>query len=360
MFSISNRKGRSLVQTQKVLSLIFVWFIAFTSQASEIETLGFGIIENNNIPKAREAALLDAKRVAAEQLLGSFISARTTTNNFMLASEQIYATTRGKLDRYEIIDEGKLDAQTYQVKIKAFIDAEDAAQEALNLIKRNDWSKKPRIKLITQDSGTDLAKQAESAFLSALSANLRRENFVVLNENSELGSSFELELQVNATNKNGEYQGIKISNTDLSISGSLLNSSTGEQVTSVSFSDNKAGSVGKAVNAMTTKIAQRVAQKVNMATTSAWLSELKLPILLNVEGASSRQVEKIQLNLKNAVIGLTGLSVESQNDDDYRYSASYFGWPEQLYDQLSQLAQNDDINFKVVNFNESKITLTVK
>lgn len=329
--------------------------------AGQVDVSGFGFIKDGDIAKARQAAIDDAKRLAVEQLLGSYISARTETKNFMLASEKIYATTKGRLDRFDILKESKQDAQTYQVRIRAYTDSKAVATEAYKLLQKNKWTKKPRIKIfIVASSSDNIGAQAMSAVRANISEGLSKEGFVVLNESSSLGASFHLKLSVAATANETEFQGMSISTTQLSIAGSLLNGATQDQVTSVSFADKQAGDAAQSIAKMAAKLSKRAILKINMETKFAWLSSINNPVLIQVNAASGEQVEAIETDLQHAVTGLSGISTENKTQQSTLLSASYVGWPEQLFDQLNQLSKRSDIRFNVQSFDQSKLVLSVK
>lgn len=342
--------------------LVFCLLLAYNlAQAGQVEATGLGLITQDDVSKARQAAIEDAKRLAVEQLLGSYISARTETKNFMLASEKIYATTKGRLDRFDILEESKLDSATYQVKIRAYTDSNAIAKEAVKLIQQNKWSKKPRIKIMVDLAQQDtISVQARSAVLANLSQSLSNEGFVVLDEKSPLGASFALVLQINASATKSEFQGMNISTNEMTVSGSLLNAATLSQITSVSFADKLAGGASASFTKMAEKLSKRVVLKVNMQTKFAWLSKLEMPIMIHIRGADTNQISVLENELQNAVVGLDALRTETKQQDDYMFSASYLGWPEQLYEQLSQLSKRPDITFTVVGFEQATLTLSMK
>lgn len=349
------------VHIKKSIILLFCLIAHFCSLAGQVDVTGLGLIKQGDLGKARQAAIEDAKRLAIQQMLGSYISARTETKNFMLASEQIYATTKGRLDRFDILEEFKVDESTYQVKIRAYTDSNAVAADAIKIIQQNKWNKKARIKLKinpTMQDSTHL--QASSAVKANLAEHLSKEGFVVLSENSLLGASFDLSLNVGASATQSEFQGMSINTNHVSVSGSLLNGATQAQITSVSFSDRLAGESGDSINKLATKISKRIVLKVNIQTKFAWLNKLENPVLLVIDQASPEQITLIQNNLQQAVIGLSGLSTESKNQQKYLLSASYLGWPEQLFDQLNQLSKRSDIAFNVVGFDQSTLTLSIK
>jgi len=328
--------------------------------AAQTEVTGFGFIKDGDIAKARQAAIDDAKRLAVEQLLGSYISARTETKNFMLASEKIYATTKGRLDRFEILSE-KQEEQTYQVSILAHTDSKQAATETYSLLQKNKWTKKPRIKIYTSLTSTNnVSSQAASAVNANIAKELSKEGFVVLSESSNLGASFHLKLNVSADTTQSEFQGMSINTNQLSVAGSLVNGASQDHIASVSFADKKAGDAAQSITNMAQKLSKRVVLKISMETKFAWLSSLENPVLIEVTAATPEQIEAIETDLQHAVIGLSGLSTENKTQQSTLLSASYVGWPEQLFDQLNQLSKRPDIRFNVQSFDYSKLVLSVK
>lgn len=329
--------------------------------AGQVDVTGLGLISQGDLSKARQAAIDDAKRIAIEQMLGSYISARTETKNFMLASEKVYATTKGRLDKYDILEESKLDESTYQVKIRAYANSNAVAADAVKIIQQNKWNKKARIKLNVKPTiDSDIAAQAASSVRANLAEALTKEGFIVLDESSTLGASFDLSLNVSASANKSDFQGMSINTNQVSVSGSLLNGASQAQITSVSFADKLAGDSAQSINKLSAKISKRVVLKVNVQTKFAWLSKLENPILIVIEQASNEQMATIQNNLEQAVIGLSGLATETKNQQQYLLSASYLGWPEQLFDQLIQLSKRSDIAFNVVGFDQSTLTLSIK
>jgi hypothetical protein len=333
----------------------------FFIAAGQVDTIGLGFIENNDISKARQAAIEDAKRLAVEQLLGSYISARTETKNFMLASEKIYAVTKGKLDRFDVLDEGKLDSATYQVKIRAYTDTKAVAKEVTSLLSQNQWSKKPRIKLaMTTNLRNGNNQEANEMVKTNAIQKLTSAGFIVLDNDAQLGASFQLQISVTASTRSAEFQGVTLNSSQLSLSGFLLNAATQDNITAVSFTDKRAGNASADLLKMVDKLTTRLVQKVNLETRFAWLSLLEIPVLIEIMTPSAPDILMVRTNLEQAVIGLSGISTETSNQQSHLLSASYLGWPEQLYDHLTQLSTRSDIGFNVVSFEQSKLTLSIK
>ena len=70
--------------------MIFLCSSISSAMAISVEVTGFGAIVDGNLADARKNAIEDAKRLAVEQMLGSYISARTETKNFMLPRKKYF------------------------------------------------------------------------------------------------------------------------------------------------------------------------------------------------------------------------------------------------------------------------------
>ncbi len=79
---------------------------------------------------ARDQAINDALRKAVEQTLGTFVQASTIVQNSMVVEDNILAWSDGYVRSYRVINEGMVDASTFEANIEAVV-------ELANL--KNDW-----------------------------------------------------------------------------------------------------------------------------------------------------------------------------------------------------------------------------
>ena len=349
------------------LSIFILWLIVGLSSnailAREIDVKGLGAIINANVADARKNAIEDAKRVAVEQMLGSYISARTETNNFMLAAEKIYSSVKGQLDGYDILEEGKLDAETYFVKIKARIDEQASLKQANTQLIKFKWYKQPTVALVSQLSQGEHATNIHTSFTTELSKQLTKFGFTGVYGSKETTSlpSFIIRSDLTTRIVSSDYQGLKVDNNQLSISSQLLNAQTGEMLSGSSESKDAAGSNSLNIfNKLATELAYRVAQRVNLDTQVQWLSDATQSIHIKVQTGATLQQQALEDVLKNALVGLNDLRIVRQQGDNLTYMARYQGWPEQLYQQLNSISTNSEVPFKVTDFNGSEISLSAK
>ena len=340
-----------------------VGLMSTATLAREIEVKGLGAIVNANVADARKNAIEDAKRVAVEQMLGSYISARTETNNFMLASEKIYSSVKGQLDGYDIINEGNLDKDTYFVNIKARIDEQSSLKQANNQLIKFKWYKQPSIALLIQSSQGDHAANIHALFTTELSKQLSKLGFRVSHASADSATlpSFVVRSDLTTRIVSNEYQGLKVDLNQLSISSQLLNAQTGELLSGSSEAKDAAGANNLSVfNKLATELAYRVAQRINLDTQVQWLSNATQSININVLSHANMPQQFVEDTLKNAVVGLSDLRIVRQQGLNLSYVARYQGWPEQLYAQINSLSSYAEVPFKVIDFNGSEISLSAK
>lgn len=342
---------------------IILYVITQNVSAASVEVKGLGAIVAENITDARKNALEDAKRVAIEQMLGSYISARTETNNFMLASEKIYSTVKGQLDGYDILEEGKLDANTYFVKINARLNDRQATASATQQLAKFNWYKQPTISLKMSESSGDYAQNTHANFSAALLKYLKNIGFNIIDGTAQtsLKPTFIVTSNLVTNISSNEYQGIELKSNQISVATQLLDAQTGQVLSTSSESKQAAGLNSlNLLNNMVEQLAQRVSQRINLDTKILWLNNNTHTVLLNLEVQSAQQAASIESVLSEAVVGIGNLQIQSRTSNKVVYLTEYQGWSEQLYTQLNTLSLDPNIPFTVSRFNGSEISLSIK
>jgi hypothetical protein len=349
-----------------VVLLFTLLFSLAVSASKQVTVLGLGAIVDSNVSDARQQAIEDAKRVAVEQMFGSYISARTETRNFMLASEKIYSTTKGRIDRFDIIEESKFDESTYQVKLTAFIDDHSILPSVDEQLNKYNWLKKPRILLnpaaVNLMSGNANSQVLGSAFNSVLGKHLRQAGFTVLNSQSvgKINATFSLDIGLDVLIQKSDYQGLNILSNELIANAQLTAPQVGIVVSSASAAAKKAGSDSLAtLRKLSETLAQRITQRIVLDTKSAWVIDNSQAVMLSIKG-SPEQSNVIIEALQQSVVGISGISTESREQASTSLLVQYKGWSEQLFDQLQLLSQQPTIPFSIESVQGATISLTTK
>lgn len=331
--------------------------------AKTVTVNGYGAIVNGNISDARTNALEDAKRVAVEQLLGSFVSSRTETRNFMLASEQIYSTTRGKLDSYRILKEGKVDDSTFKLSIEANVNETELIADAANILGSRNWLKKPRIKILSRTATGLHAKAVQRDFIAQLTNSLKREGFTLVSpeQQNSVSASFIVNSDIAVQTNESDYQGMKIQSNQLMVSSTLTTADTSIVLSTSSEAEDAAGvNTLKVLKKLSAKMSKRIAQRISLDTKNTWLTSQAFPVVLSIDSQASETLAEIQTFLQDDLAGLSQITVENKTSNSLTLLGAYQGWPEQLFDQLSQLSKHQEIPFVVLGLQGSNITLGAK
>ena len=115
----------------------------------------------------RESALRYARRVAVEQVVGTFVDSRTLTQNFMLELETIYTKSTGFVGKVDVLSEG-FEGDVY--KIRAAIDVnQNASPEILQQVQAVMALNDPRIAVAIFKEGSTIHEEAiEAAIMEKL------------------------------------------------------------------------------------------------------------------------------------------------------------------------------------------------
>jgi len=95
------------------------------SEAQVVTASGDGSITAGDVAHAKDDAIEDALRKAVEQTLGTMIQAETLVENSQLIDDRILSKTQGYVQKYQILKEGKVGTELYQVTVQAWIKTAD-------------------------------------------------------------------------------------------------------------------------------------------------------------------------------------------------------------------------------------------
>ena len=147
---------------KKLLSFAAVLIIALivnAAEAKEVTVDGTGT--------DRDSALRDARRLAVEQVVGTFVDSRTLTKNYMVELDNVYTKSTGFVGKVNILSEGMVNGI---YKIRATIDvAENPSPEILQQVQAVMALNDPRIAVAVFKSNSTTHEEAiESAIMERL------------------------------------------------------------------------------------------------------------------------------------------------------------------------------------------------
>lgn len=119
--------GKNFFSSISLLAILCSSFGAVVAQqqmspSAEMTVIGMGTILANDVAAARDQAIDDALRKAVQQALGTQIKSETLVQNFQLVDDQILSWSAGYVKKYDILREGRTQADTYEVQMRAEVD----------------------------------------------------------------------------------------------------------------------------------------------------------------------------------------------------------------------------------------------
>lgn len=125
-------REKFLVQRTNIYFFVFLYIFLMISgcgtSKSNIKTTseegwttgeGVGSIVDNEIGKAKDDALNDAKRDAVKKVIGTLIKSKTEIDSGVFQDSELTAKSEGFIDTYNILDSKAISKYEYQVRIKA-------------------------------------------------------------------------------------------------------------------------------------------------------------------------------------------------------------------------------------------------
>jgi len=127
---LSKLKFISSVSFALILTIFLALPLLSQPATQTVMSKGVAGISSNDIGLARDQAIDDALRKAVEQTLGTFVQSSTLVQNSVLVEDNILSWSDGYVRHYQVANEGRVDAETYEVTLQAEV-------ELANL--KNDW-----------------------------------------------------------------------------------------------------------------------------------------------------------------------------------------------------------------------------
>ncbi len=159
----------------------------------------------------RESALRDARRVAVEQVVGTFVDSRTLTKNFMIELDNVYTKSSGFVGKIDVLSEG---AANGLYRVRAAIDVDqnpnpEILQKVQAVMALND----PRIAVVVLKENSSVHEERiESAIM---------ERLISLNFNHVIDPNIVAGLQ-NAQMLNDLYNGRPVSGVGSSFGADFI------------------------------------------------------------------------------------------------------------------------------------------
>ncbi len=344
-----------------VLLILFSTFVLNNSLRSdeikEVIAEGVAPIKNGDIESAKNAALLDAKRNAVDQV-GSEVISETVVSNYQLVRDRIISKVAGYVHQYKILEEGKR-GKNYYVKIRAKVSAEALKNDARMIYAQMN---KPRIMILiteVKDNKAQLSSQGENALIgffkekgfqivdaSRVKAKIERSKLRILAEGNELqaaklgyreGAEVVITGQV-IVSKPESIQGV-LYGAKSTVTLRAIDASTG-RIYAVETSEGKGvdavgeGAVRKAVEDGVRKAAEKIFWKIVKEWNNIQLNGQDIEV--TVRGVSYSSLKRLMKKIKR-IKGVKEVIKRSFDKPVAELSVKFLGDPDRLADLLDRM-----------------------
>ncbi len=298
--------------------LLVVSFFPYALHAQDrIRSVGMATIYNNAIDVARDKALDNAQRNAVEEKVGVMITSVSEVENFELKLDQILSESRGFINNYKIVTEGR-QGNTYKVTIDADVETGRLKDrmDAVQLVMAR--KSKPRLMFILNgrekqhaiaeasmtryflSQGFKMvdasAKPKATPSFSTLASDARALSSIA----QKYGAEIVILVHVEDTAKSFKMGDIEVKSHEVTISSKVLNGDTGEIITTANRTEK--GEFKTAIEEASIKAAKQMREEI----LERWSSELTntATIKLHISGLLHADLSALKEKLREQVKGL--------------------------------------------------------
>lgn len=359
-----------------IFSIIFCISLSNAeNEKQRVMAVGMAAIHNNLIDIARDKAVDNALRTAVEKVVGVMVTGSTEVENFQLKLDRILSESRGFIDHYKIISE-KRDGDNYEVNIEAEV-VTGRVQDRMKAVELVMTRKsKPRLMIIVGEQAPKdaIAEAAMSKYLLAQGFKLVDASTIKKSRSdinltstsgnekvlSSLAQRYGAEIvivgAVDAASNSFSVSGIEMYTNKVNVSLKVINSDTGDIITTDSESLSAPGAKGD-IKKITENAVEKLIKKIVEGTLERWSSELTntITVKLIVAGLNDYQdLLSLKDHLPLAVKGFKTLYQRSYQRGEADLDMEIKGDIQGLADDLAALVLNGK-KLKIVELTPNKI-----
>ncbi len=274
-----------------IISNLFT-FLAAAEEKQKVRAVGMSAIHDNLIDIARDKAIDNALRSSVEKTVGVMVTGSTEVEDFQLKLDRILSESKGFVDNYKILSEKK-DGNNYEVIIEAEVSTgrlQDGIKAADLVVARKS---KPRLMVVFNEQAQKdaIAEATMSKFLLSrgfklVDAQTVKKNRADLNISliagaekalssfaQRQGAEIVIAGAVETSSNSFTVSGIEMFTNKVNISVKVINSDTGDVITTRNESRSAPGPKGE-IRAITEEAVEKLTGKILEETLERWSSEL--------------------------------------------------------------------------------------
>jgi len=325
-----------------LLCLVLLFCLSPTAlKAGNLVTAkGFSFFETGREMIAREKALDEAKRTALEQAIGTSVESRTAVENFQVVSDQILTHTSGYFKSVKIIEEKKTDLGTYEVTIEAEIEYSALVDDLDRLQKIVSWQKNPRVSLVIEPDLDKTYLPTAQKIAGLLTTKLMESGLKVFkfsqDNKSQMGLLVGLSLEVSTTQS--EYQGVKISLNEVSLSTNIYRPGTEEIVATADAvkslpGENKLQVIDKGARLCVDAVWDKLRRELIRTWETELYNERDIDLIITSMPNMAKAQDVVAI-LESDVSGMINAGLVNFKGQKALYALKYRGWPQQFLNEI--------------------------
>jgi hypothetical protein len=366
---------RRLLFSIVAVGMILTFFFPVAHAQDKVRTVGMATIYDNAVDIARDKAIENAQRNAVEEKVGVMITSVTEVENFQIKMDQILSESKGFINSYEIISEGK-SGNNYKVQIEADVGTGRLKDRmaAIDLIMAR--KSKPRLIMIFSEKAQKdaIAEAAMSRYFLSYGFKLVDADSVrkgkaragintpdsdpkeVARIAQNYGAEVVILCKVEVVTKSYKMSDVKMGDIEVTsnvvtVSGKVMNGDTGELI--ATDSKTRKGDVKVAVEDAAKDLARQMKEEI----LERWSSELTnvATVKLEVSGLNSyRDLSRFKEQLALKVKGFRQLHQRSYANGEVEVDVEIKGNTQSLADDMAAIVLGSR-KIKILKITQNKI-----
>ena len=357
------------------VSMILTFSFPVAHAQDKVRAVGMATIYDNAIDIARDKALENAQRNAVEEKVGVMITSVTEVENFQVKMDQILSESKGFINSYEIISEGKA-GNNYKVQIEADVGTGRLRDrmDAIDLIMAR--KSKPRLIMIFSEKAQKdaIAEAAMSRYflsygfklvdagsvkkgkvrggIQTLGSDPKEVTRIAQNYGAEIVILCKVEVVTKSYKMSDVKMGnIEVTSNDVTVSGKVINGDTGEVI--ATDSKTRKGEIKFAVEDAAKDLARGMKEEI----LERWSSELTnvATVKLEVSGLNSyRDLSRFKELLALKVKGFRQQHQRSYANGEVELDVEIKGNTQSLADDMAAIALGSR-KIRILKITQNKI-----
>ncbi|MDD3473690.1 MAG: hypothetical protein PHS86_12980 [Syntrophaceae bacterium] len=316
-----------------------------------IVVLGESPVYEGNVAQGKERALQEAFSAAITQVMGTYITAESFSQNFVSIDRSVLSKTRGYIRTYDIL-EVRQQLDDVSLKVKIVVSKESIKDDLTALGILLDAMENPVVEMHGRDEGLDAPES-----VSVIKEVLVGKGFYIVDQNQSRLPDVIIGLTGKITNQS-TFANTGLCGAIVTLGAKAAQQSTQKVIASTDVSANGAGlNETAALKEAYRKAAEELAHQLIEAISEKWGEELTAgrPLQLIVKAHEYAKVQKFTGEL-GRIFGIKKVDLKSFQNNEAYYLVRFTGQTKTLVDFILKRSV-DGLSVSVQQFDAALVYL---